>query len=279
MKTRYFTQLPQPYWTYPKIALGVLKNKQITNPSLPKIDYVVEPFYIQPSHLQRYNQICDFKNTGYIPAIYFLMLSQRLQMYMMTQEDFIFPVLGLVHLSNQVTQYQYLPANLQYRLSCCFGEIRTRPNGYEIEFITKVDLDKKTVVRGVSTYFYRQKTNMGEFSEPLERIDQLKLRKTWNLEESIGRRYALISGDFNFIHLHALSAKIFGFKQAIAHGMWSKAKVLAELNLPEKYDAYVEFKAPMLLPSSVQLNLVEDENIIHLSVVGNKTHMLGRIRI
>ena len=32
--------------------------------------------------------------------------------------------------------------------------------------------------------------------------------------ENTGRRYALISGDFNLIHIHAVTAKAFGFKQA-----------------------------------------------------------------
>ncbi|MDQ9817487.1 MaoC/PaaZ C-terminal domain-containing protein, partial [Acinetobacter bereziniae] len=45
----------------------------------------------------------------------------------------------------------------------------------------------------------------------------------WNILENTGRRYAKVSGDFNLIHIHAITAKAFGFKQAIAHGMWSKA--------------------------------------------------------
>ena len=51
-----------------------------------------------------------------------------------------------------------------------------------------------------------------------------------SLAKDLGRRYAAISGDYNPIHLGALSAKLFGFKQAIAHGMWSKARCLAALD-------------------------------------------------
>ena len=52
----------------------------------------------------------------------------------------------------------------------------------------------------------------------------------WEVSENTGRRYALTSGDFNLIHIHAITAKAFGFKQAIAHGMWSKAKALSSFS-------------------------------------------------
>ena len=43
-----------------------------------------------------------------------------------------------------------------------------------------------------------------------------------------GRRYAAISGDYNPIHLSTISAKMFGFKTAIAHGMWTLACVISQ---------------------------------------------------
>jgi acyl dehydratase len=69
----------------------------------------------------------------------------------------------------------------------------------------------------------------------------------------VGRRYAAVSGDVNPIHLNPLVAKLFGFRRAIAHGMWLKARCLAALEgrLPDALTAEVEFKSPLLLPSTV----------------------------
>ena len=69
----------------------------------------------------------------------------------------------------------------------------------------------------------------------------------------IGRRYASVSGDRNPIHLHGLSARLFGQKGAIAHGMWTKARCLAALqgHLPEAYAVEVAFKLPVRLPAKV----------------------------
>jgi acyl dehydratase len=69
----------------------------------------------------------------------------------------------------------------------------------------------------------------------------------------VGRRYAAVSGDVNPIHLNPLAARLFGFRRAIAHGMWLKARCLAafEGRLPDAVTTEVEFKSPLLLPSTV----------------------------
>ena len=50
----------------------------------------------------------------------------------------------------------------------------------------------------------------------------------------------------------------FGFRRAIAHGMWTKARVLATLEpvLPPAYTVDVTFRAPVYLPSTVRLRAV-----------------------
>lgn len=70
----------------------------------------------------------------------------------------------------------------------------------------------------------------------------------------LGRRYGSVSGDMNPIHLHALTARLFGFPSAIAHGMWTKARCLAALDgrLPDSFTVEVAFKRPILLPAKVQ---------------------------
>jgi hypothetical protein len=76
---------------------------------------------------------------------------------------------------------------------------------------------------------------------------------TWQLRGDLGRRYGAISGDLNPIHVHRVSAKLFGFPAAIAHGMWTTARCLAQLG-PELADAFaveVAFKRPVLLPARV----------------------------
>ena len=83
---------------------------------------------------------------------------------------------------------------------------------------------------------------------------------TWQLAGDVGRRYAAVSGDRNPIHLHPLTARLFGFPRPIAHGMWSKARCLAALEglLPDRLAVEVEFKKPLPLPSRVSFASAAD---------------------
>ena len=69
--------------------------------------------------------------------------------------------------------------------------------------------------------------------EPVEEVlaSTLELMEVtrWKAPADIGRQYAKVSGDYNPIHLSAVSAKLFGFPTAIAHGLWNKARTLAAL--------------------------------------------------
>ena len=114
-------------------------------------------------------------------------------------------------------------------------------------------------MQGLTTYLARQKTDGSVTEKPKDKKEpNYQVQAVWEVSENTGRRYAMTSGDFNLIHIHALTAKAFGFKQAIAHGMWSKARVLAGLNLPEAYEADVLFKLPMYLPSTVEFLTAQD---------------------
>ena len=53
--------------------------------------------------------------------------------------------------------------------------------------------------------------------------------------------------------MHPLTARLFGFPSAIAHGMWTKARCLAALGTrcPRAFTVEVAFKRPILLPATV----------------------------
>ena len=120
MNTRHFSQLPKPYLAYPKVIQGLVFKKPTGPKVLPQVEYVVDSFQVDQKHLQAYNEVCGFKNDGFIPAIYLAVLSQSLQMHMMTTEAFPFAVLGLVHIRNQVKQTRKIGVDERLTLSCKF---------------------------------------------------------------------------------------------------------------------------------------------------------------
>ena len=79
---------------------------------------------------------------------------------------------------------------------------------------------------------------------------------SWSLPASAGRRYAGLSGDANPIHLGRLSARAFGLREPIMHGMHTLARCEAELQrltgaAPRRLQ--MQFLRPLPLPGWAQL--------------------------
>ena len=51
----------------------------------------------------------------------------------------------------------------------------------------------------------------------------VRIRRTFTITSEMVREYAILSGDFNAIHLDANEAERYGFKAPIAHGMLTMA--------------------------------------------------------
>ena len=201
---------------------------------------------------------------------------------MMTKEAFPFAVLGLVHIRNQIKQVRKVGVNELLTLSCRFGELQPHDKGMQFDFITTAKVGKEIVMQGTTTYLARQKSTAKVAAKTAESaVPAYEVQAEWDISENIGRRYALTSGDFNLIHLHALTAKAFGFKQAIAHGMWSKARALASMTLPESYEADVWFKLPIYLPSKVEFltaQVAQDTDFLIRSSKNQKPHVVGSVK-
>src|SRR5206468_5241207 len=138
---------------------------------------------------------------------------------------------------------------------------------------------------GRSTYLRRGKPAPGtEKQKRTELAPQAGPVAQVRIPGDQGRRYAAVSGDRNPIHLHALTARAFGFPSAIAHGMWLKARTLASLEgrLPDAYTADVAFKLPVPLPSTVAIGAVPAEGGWDLDVRAarsGKPHLAGPVRL
>jgi acyl dehydratase len=287
MITRHFEQLPKPYAAYGKILLGFIKGQPKTKTKvLPQSESVVDRLVIDQTHLQAYNELCGFKQQGILPPTYLAVLSQSLQVGMMTDPSFPFPVLGLVHVRNSVSQKRPIKTSEVLRLSCKFGDLKPHDKGLEFDFITTATVDNNVVWSGVSTYLVRQKTvASGVAVKPANKPSKLArqagdVHGVWPVPENIGRRYGMVSGDINMIHMHAMTAKVFGFPKAIAHGMWTKARCLAALgDLPDAYDVDVQFKLPVFLPAQVEFTAHPDQSTVFElnDAKSGKPHLAGSL--
>lgn len=289
MAEQHFKELPKMHTTYANVIKSLIPIGDNKATTLPESVYQVDSLAIDEHNLKEYRKICGFINDGRVPPTYFAVLSQTLQMNMMAKPDFPFAMLGLVHIENSVTQHRIIYDSETVALTVRLDNLKAHDKGQRFDFITTVTIDDELVWEGVSTYLSRQKKTAEERAraksieelQPRLEADENHWAELINIPEDIGRRYAFVSGDFNLIHLHPLSARAFGFPRAIAHGMWSKAASIAQFHdLPKAYRVDVSFKTPIFLPSKIDFvaRAETDGRQFALYAAGtDKPHLLGRI--
>ncbi|WP_333732828.1 MaoC family dehydratase [Streptomyces sp. IBSBF 3010] len=204
-----------------------------------------------PARLAAYRTICGFPATGPLPVTYPHVLAFPLAMRLMTRRDFPLPVTGLVHTWIEITAHRTLRPEDSLELTVYAEELSPHRRGTEVTVVTEARLADALVWESRSGYLSRHATRT-EAAPKKEPAAPLPALAEWRLPGDLGRRYAAASGDRNPIHLHPLTARLFGFPRAIAHGMWTVARCLAETPDPATLRTVrADFRAPVLLPGTV----------------------------
>ncbi|MFG3661254.1 MaoC family dehydratase [Streptomyces sp. NPDC047706] len=209
---------------------------------------------VDPARLTAYERGCGFP-TGddALPLTYPHVLAFPLAMRLLGGRDFPLPLLGLVHTSIDLTRHTALSAGDEYELAVRVAGLAPHRRGTEATVVTEARAGREVVWESRSTYLARHHTDTVQPPVPVpEKPEPLPPGTEWRLGEDIGRRYAAVSGDRNPIHLHPLTARLFGFPRPIAHGMWTVARCLAAHGTSEAVLVRAEFRAPVLLPATVE---------------------------
>ena len=109
----------------------------------------------------------------------------------------------------------------------------------------------------MTTFLHQQKTSLSDEPKPPPQKKPKLDPPNAVLRITAGqiRQYASVGGDHNPIHTNPIAAKLFGFPTVIAHGMFSAAAVLANIEgqLPDAVKYSVRFVKPVVLPARAGL--------------------------
>ena len=264
---------------------AMLVRANITGAVLPDVAYRVDGVRADAERLTAYQHLLGETGSDALPAGFVHVLGFPVAMALMTRTDFPLPLLGLVHLANRVEQRHELTLGGDLTVRAWAERLRAHRSGTQVDLVVEVGLGEGVGVswRGVSTYLAKgrhlpglalvetadgagpaggdvtERRVPGQADCEFTGSDGTAFAATaqWRLGADVGRRYAAISGDRNPIHLSALTAKAFGFKRAIAHGMYTASRALAAVG-PARGDAFgwdVSFDRPALLPGTVAVNI------------------------
>ena len=227
---------------------------------------------IEADHLGRYAHVCGFPLSNRVPATFPHVLAHPLFLELLASSPF--SAVGVVHVGNRIVQHRPLELGEELELRVSAGPFAAHRRGRTFDFVSQAYVDGELVWEGFSTMLKR---GGGDDTLPREEpAPEPPVTAHWRVADDTGRRYAAVSGDHNPIHLHGLAAKAFGFPRAIAHGMWTKARCLAALRVPDAFEIDVKFRKPVLLPSSVTFGEADGVFAVHGHLEGSVNVNGGR---
>jgi len=266
---------------YPRaVAVPLLRKLPVVGGAsreLPDTELVVRDERVSLDHLSDYTEVCGFEHMDRLPATYPHMLAFPLQMRIMTERSFPFGVLGLVHIENEITQHRRVSPDERLTVAVRARDLRDHPRGRQFTLAATVHAGDELVWESSSVYLRR--SGGGSSSKDGERDDPAPARAHWRVPADIGRRYGAVSGDRNPIHISGLGAKLFGMPGPIAHGMWLKARCLAELEetLSDAFTVGVRFKLPLFIPAQVAFGVGDGGDFEVRDASSGKPHLSGSV--
>jgi acyl dehydratase len=253
---------------------------------LPETHLARRDVRVDQAHLAAYARVCRLPLTDVLPATYPHVLAFPLQMALMSDRSFPLALPGLVHVRNRIDVVRAIRGDEPLDFEVWAGNFARHRGGAAVDLHATASAGGEEVWRSTSTYLARGATapDGAPAADVDVRVGDLgQVAATWRVPDDAGRRYATVSGDVNPIHLSGLTAKAFGFKRAIAHGMWVKARVLGALagRLPDAVVVDVGFRKPLFLPSTVTLSTARAEDgwdVAVRSATSGTEHVVGTFR-
>jgi acyl dehydratase len=234
--------------------------------ALPPTRLTASAVRVDPARVASYAALCGYRSAGpELPLTYPHILGFPLTARLMAARAFPLPLAGLVHTSITLTRHAPLLLGDRPDLAVHAECLRAHHRGTEVVMVTEARLGGRLVWEDRSTYLCRRggpgagssgspeghpggRPGRRSVGEP-DPLPVLPAVAEWHLPAGLGRHHARVSGDWNPIHLHPLTARPLGFPRAIAHGMWTVARCAAAN--PDAGHLSAEFRQPILLPATV----------------------------
>lgn len=232
---------------------------------LPQLAHRVRRVRIDPQRAAAFDHLMGGPATDLVHPGVLHVLAFPVSLSLMARSDFPVPLLGLIHVRNQVLQHRPVRVGEKVDVECRARGFAPHRRGRTFEAVTTISApDGDIIATDVSTYLTTHGAPEDARDAPARRREPFAPplpTGRWRLDAGTGRRYAEVSGDANPIHMSSLSARLFGFPRAIAHGMYTASRAFTEarpdLSRPLRWD--VDFDAPVLLPGTVLVSYADTD--------------------
>jgi len=255
---------------------------------LPTRTVTVEELPIDHTNVAEYAAVTGLRYGTNVPLTYPFALTFPALMSLVTGFDFPFAAMGSVHTENHITQYRPIAVTDTVGVHVHAENLREHRKGLLVDLVTDVSVGNDVAWHQVTTFLHQQRTSLSdEPKPPPQKQPKLPPPSTiLRITPAQIRRYASVGGDHNPIHTNPVAAKLFGFPTVIAHGMYSAAAVLAniEARIPDAAEYSVRFGKPLILPATAGLYIDGDDKVssgwdISLrNIAKGYPHLTGTVR-
>lgn len=252
---------------------------------LPDRTISIDDLPIDRTHVAAYAAVTGLRYGDTVPLTYPFALAFPTLMSLVTAFDFPFAAIGAIHTENHITQYRPITVTDTVGIKVHAENLREHRKGLLVDLVTDISVGNDKAWHQVTTFLHQQRTSLSDEPKPPPQKQPKLPPPNAVLRISPGqiRRYASVGGDHNPIHTNPIAAKLFGFPTVIAHGMFSAAAVLAniEARLPETVSYSVRFGKPMVLPAQAGLYVerVDDGWDLALrNIVKRYPYLTGTVR-
>src|ERR1700749_2082356 len=251
--------------TQPSGLKNLLRAAAGALPLVPRSDHLpsrtltVNDIPIDRGNVADYAAVTGLRYGDTVPLTYPFALTFPTVMSLVTGFDFPFAAMGSVHTENHITQHRPIKVTDTVNIAVHAENLREHRKGLLADLVTDVSVGNEVAWHQVTTFLHQQRTSLSGEPKPAPQKQPKLSAPNAILRITPGqiRRYAAVGGDPNPIHTNSVGAKLFGFPTVIAHGMFSAAAVLANLeaSLPDAVTYSARFGKPGLLPASAGLDV------------------------
>jgi acyl dehydratase len=225
--------------------------------TLPDRTLTVEELPIDAATVAAYANVTGLRFGDAVPLTYPFALTFPTVMSLVTGFDFPFAAMGSVHIENHITQYLPILVTDSVSVRVHPENMREHRRGLLVDIVTDVNVGNERAWHQVTTFLHQQRTSLSDEPKPPPQ-KQPKLgppNAVLRITPGQIRHYASVGGDHNPIHTNPIAAKLFGFPTVIAHGMFTAAAVLPNIEgqLPDAVKYSVRFAKPVVLPAQAGL--------------------------
>lgn len=253
--------------------------------SLPDRTLTVEDLSIDPQNVAAYAAVTGLQFGDTVPLTYPFALTFPTLMSLVTGFDFPFAAMGSVHIENHITQYRPIAVTDSVTVKVHAENLREHRRGLLVDIVTDINVGNEQAWHQITTFLHQQRTSLSDEPKPPPQKPPKLGPPNAMLRITPGqiRHYASVGGDHNPIHTNPIAAKLFGFPTVIAHGMFSAAAVLANIEgqLPDAVKYSVKFAKPVVLPASAGLyvdRVSDGWDLTLRDMKKREPHLFGTVR-